>query len=235
MAAPSGAASVPACGSIGVLSGTGGEFVIGRGRAAPAPGSVGAIAFRCRPHCWQYAKPVGVDVPQRGHVIVLPCADTRSGVALGPASGALPGAPGGVMPFAGALGTGVANGPAGGIPGNGGPGGGPGGAIIGAPNAGDPGVVPASAAPQFRQNFIPGGFSPRQAEQITGNPAPPPGVCGGAAASAVPQFKQNDDPGGLWWPQAEQRSITPLLPRVSRKATRWEMGRRRFATEVPSC
>jgi hypothetical protein len=25
----------------------------------------------CNPHCWQYAKPVGVAVPQRGHVIIV--------------------------------------------------------------------------------------------------------------------------------------------------------------------
>jgi hypothetical protein len=133
-------------------------------------------------------------------------------------------------------GGGVAKAPPGGIPG--------GGAIIGAPTpggpeggakAGDPGVVAASDAPQLRQNFIPGGFSPRQLPQITGNPAPPPGVCAGAADSAVPQFKQNDDPGGLWWPQAEQRSITPLLPRVSRNTKRWEMVPGGFATGGASC
>ncbi len=217
-------------------------------------------------------------MPQRGHVIVLPDGATRRpavgtaelGDAFGPASGALPSAPGGVIPFGGASGVGVANGPPGGMPGGGAiigaptpggpagganagaPGGEPGGANAGAPgggganagapggepggaNAGAPGVVPASAAPQLRQNFIPGGFSPRQVVQITGNPAPAPGVCAGAAANAVPQFKQNDDPGGLWWPQAEQRSITPLLTRVSRKANAWEMGQGRFATWVASC
>jgi hypothetical protein len=148
------------------------------------------------------------------------------------------------MPFGGAIGTGVANGPGGGMPGDaiggGAIGGGAigGGAIIGAPtagaNAGDPGVV-ASDAPQLRQNFMPGGFSPRHEPQMTGNPAAPAGVCAGAAASAVPQFKQNDDPGGLWWPQAEQRSISPLLPRVSRKGQRWEMVQGRFATRLASC
>jgi hypothetical protein len=128
---------------------------------------------------------------------------------------------------------GGANCPGGGMPpiGCGGDAIGPGGAII------PPGTCEAfaSALPQLRQNFIPGGFSPRQVVQITGNPAPAPGVCAGAAANAVPQFKQNDDPGGLWWPQAEQRSITPLLTRVSRKATRWEMGQGRFATWLASC
>lgn len=99
-----------------------------------------------------------------------------------------------------------------------------GGGIIGAPtagaSAGDPGLVWPSDAPQFRQNFMPGGFSPRHALQMVGNPGATAGVCAEAAANAVPQFKQNDDPGGLWCPQAEQRSITPLSPRVSRKAWR---------------
>ena len=85
---------------------------------------------------------------------------------------------------------------------------GPPGAIIGAPMAGacagEPGVVCCSVAPQLRQNFMPGGFSPRHAPQMTGNPAAWAGVCVGGGASALPQFKQNDDPGGLWWPQAEQ-------------------------------
>jgi hypothetical protein len=88
-----------------------------------------------------------------------------------------------------------------------------GGAIIGAPTAGAcagaPGVVCASAAPQDRQNFMPGGFSPWHTAQIMGNPPPGAGV-GAAAASALPQFRQNDDPGGLSWPQTEQR-ITPLF------------------------
>ena len=220
-------------------------------RGAPAPGSVGAIAFRCSPHCWQYAKPTGVAVPQRGHEIVLLCCDTRgaaAGDAIGPGGDALGPAGGGANGAAGlpGIGAGVANGPGAGIPGAGIPGGGAiGAAITGPPGAwitgaggayaGALGAVAASAAPQLRQNFIPGGFSPRQAEHITGNPGAGPGVCAGAAASAEPQFKQNDDPGGLWWPQAEQRSITPLLPRVSRKHQRWEMARGRFATGVASC
>ena len=157
-------------------------------------------------------------------MIVLPPAETRGAAEGGEAIGP-PGA------FAIGIGAGVANGPGGGMP----P---PGGDIIGAPTAGpgaNAGAALASDAPQLRQNFIPGGFSPRQLPQITGNPPPPPGVCAGAAASAVPQFKQNDDPGGLWWPQAEQRSITPLLPRVSRKASTWEMARGRFATGGASC
>jgi hypothetical protein len=113
-------------------------------------------------------------------------------------------APGGgrgaVIPAVGAppRGGGVTNGPGAGI--NGAPAPMP-------PIAGEPGVVWPSVAPQLRQNFMPAGFSPRQAPQITGNPAPPGEVCVGGGAIAVPQFKQNDDPGGLWWPQAEQRSI----------------------------
>src|SRR2546430_14367785 len=57
-------------------------------RAREPPGSVGTIACRWRPHCWQYAKPSGVAVPQRGQLIVLPCA-TRAplgGVAAMPAA-----------------------------------------------------------------------------------------------------------------------------------------------------
>ena len=160
-----------------------------RGPAPTAPGSVGAIAFMCRPHCWQYANVEGVGVPQRGHVIVLAPDGWRGadGAAFVPtASAAAAGEPG------------VANGPEGGT--------------IGAPRPGakdgDPGVVCWSVAPQLRQNFIPGGFSPRHAPQITDNPAAGPGVCAvGGGAIALPQFKQNDDPGGLWWPQLEQRSI----------------------------
>lgn len=99
-------------------------------RGTPAPGSVGAIAFMWSPHCWQYAKPSGVAVPQRGHVIVLPCADTRGDGAI-PWSGV--GALAGVIGVGG-IGAGVANG-----------GGLGGGAIIGAPNAGAPGVVAGRA------------------------------------------------------------------------------------------
>lgn len=72
-----------------------------------------------------------------------------------------------------------------------------------------------SAPPQLRQNFIPGGFSPRHAGQIVGNPGPEPGVwakaCGADAvgASELPQFRQNDEPAGLSWPHIEQR-IVPL-------------------------
>ncbi len=36
----------------------------------------------CSPHCWQYAKPSGVGVPQRGHVIELPIARTLGGVTV---------------------------------------------------------------------------------------------------------------------------------------------------------
>lgn len=77
---------------------------------------------------------------------------------------------------------------------------GPGGAIIGAPpaaNDGEPGVVCARVAPQLRQNFMPGGFSPRQAPHFTSNPALGAGVVGGGAI-ALPQFRQNDEPIGLW-------------------------------------
>ena len=39
------------------------------------------------------------------------------------------------------------------------------------------GTPPASALPQLRQNFIPGGFSPRHTPHTVGNPAGAAGVC----------------------------------------------------------
>jgi hypothetical protein len=66
----SGCAIVAPCASAPEAAPTGGDAVTGRARAS-CPGSVGAIGWRCRPHCWQYAKPTGVAVPHRGHVIVL--------------------------------------------------------------------------------------------------------------------------------------------------------------------
>ncbi len=93
----------------------------------------------------------------------------------------------------------------------------PGGAIGGGTSPGDD--MP-SAPPQLRQNFMPGGFSPRHAPQIVGNPGPGAGVwakaCGGDAAGAreLPQLRQNDEPAGLSWPHIEQRigplSLNPL-------------------------
>jgi hypothetical protein len=80
----------------------------------------------CRPHCWQYANPSGVAVPQRGQLIVLDTAPRTSGLGVRPESSARCGAGAG----AGAACTGIAC------------------------NERD--------APQLRQNFIPGGFSPRQ-------------------------------------------------------------------------
>ncbi|HEY1551523.1 MAG TPA: hypothetical protein VGG28_27035 [Kofleriaceae bacterium] len=70
----SGCAIVAPCAST-LSEPTGGAADGGRIRTEtpPAiwPGSVGAIGWMCSPHCWQYAKPVGVDVAQRGHVIVV--------------------------------------------------------------------------------------------------------------------------------------------------------------------
>jgi hypothetical protein len=136
----------------------------------------------CRPHCWQYAKPTGVDVPHRGHVIIPP-PDGRAG-ATTTGGGTIAGADGGAII---------------GAPPSGAP-------IMGAPPsiAGDPGVVWPKLVPHERQNFIPGGFSPRHTVQITGNPDAATGVC----ARALPQLRQNDDPGGLSWPQTEQRINT---------------------------
>jgi len=64
-----------------------------------------------------------------------------------------------------------------------------------------------SALPQLRQNFMPGGFSPRHTLQVldVGNPWGRAGVCPNAGANELPQFRQNDDPGGLSWPHIEQR------------------------------
>ena len=190
-----------------------------RRRARLAPGSVGAIACMCRPHCWQYAKPTGVGVPQRGHVIVplRGCAATRSAAGRRRLPRGRPGAVGGRpgcrqrrrrrMPRSA--------GPAW-LPAPAAASGGPvGGAIIGGADrrchasarrrGADPRRLmpdrlgrPASALPQLRQNFIPGGFSPRHARQIVGNPGPAPGVCSmrRRARARVPQFRQNDDPAG---------------------------------------
>lgn len=87
-----------------------------------------------RPHCWQYAKPTGVGVPQRGHVIIC----------WPPGFGAEPDAlDGGIIPgaVAGGTWTGGDGAPYGGGP----PGGGamPGELIGGAPNGcGPPGGPP---------------------------------------------------------------------------------------------
>ena len=70
------------------------------------------------------------------------------------------------------------------------------------------GIACASELPQLRQNFMPGGLSPRQTGHVMGNPGGGAGV--GAWASELPQFKQNDDPSGLSWPHIEQR-ISPLM------------------------
>jgi hypothetical protein len=143
----------------------------------------------CRPQPWQYAKPTGVCVPQRGHAIVEPC-----GARGAPATGAGIAAATGIGRPAEGNTLGVC------------------GSVLRtpAPIAGDPGVVWPRPVPQLRQNFMPGGFSPRHIGQMTlaaGNPAAMGGVCAGT--SALPQFRQNDDPGGLSWPQTEQR-ISPL-------------------------
>jgi hypothetical protein len=53
----------------------------------------------CRPHCWQYANPTGVEVPHRGHVIMLlpGGAETICGVPPG-MGGNIPGAVDGSEP-----------------------------------------------------------------------------------------------------------------------------------------
>ena len=80
-----------------------------------------------------------------------------------------------------------------------------------APYAGITGLLVASALPQLRQNFMPGGFSPRHTGQMLGNPGAGGGVCAKACALLVnelPQFRQNDDPAGLSWPHIEQRIVS---------------------------
>ncbi|MDQ3368855.1 MAG: hypothetical protein M3680_25810 [Myxococcota bacterium] len=96
--------------------------------------------------------------------------------------------------------------PGGGIIGGGGDAIGPCGAIIPGGIAPSPGFDgAASVVPQLRQNFMPGGFSPRHTPQMLGNPAGGGGVCPKPGASELPQFRQNDDPDGLSWPHIEQR------------------------------
>jgi hypothetical protein len=147
----------------------------------------------------------------------------------GPKPGAIPGGgiPIGGIPIGGGPGGAIAPG---GIPiGGGGPAIGPGGAIGGF------WIACASELPQLRQNFMPGGLSPRQTGHVVGNPGGGAGV--GAWASELPQFKQNDDPGGLSWPHVEQR-ITPLIlepPRVSQQRAVSGMVPCWFATREASC
>jgi len=104
-----------------------------------------------RPVVIVHAKPTGVDVPHRGHVIVV--ALGRTGATVGGA-----GVPNGTAPgmFAGMLGSGVG---------------------IGALDATITAGGSASDAPHDRQNFMPGGLSPRQTLQMMGNPPPAAGVC----------------------------------------------------------
>jgi hypothetical protein len=107
------------------------------------------------PHCWQNANAAGVAPLHRGHWT-------------------LPLAPGGAvgMPAWPPTIGGGGSGPGGSGPPIGPPIGGP------IPIAGDPGVVtPPSTVPQLRQNFMPGGFSPRHVGHMTGNPGGAVGVC----------------------------------------------------------
>jgi hypothetical protein len=101
------------------------------------------------------------------------------------------------------------------------------------------GGAPASALPQLRQNFIPGGFSPRQTPHTVGNPAGAAGVCPNAGASELPQLRQYADPDGLSWPHIEQRiaigppSLNPCP--VSQHHAVSGMGPGRFATPSAPC
>jgi hypothetical protein len=215
----------------------------------------------CRPHCWQYENPSGVCVPHRGHAIVLPTAraggpaipvgisagdiaatgDGDGGIDGGTvgsgASRPMPGTPP-IGPYAGSP-AGAGKPPIG-------PGGTPAiaasgcpGLVTGVPNAGEPLLVCGSALPQLRQNFMPGGFSPRQTTHtgFAGNPCGEDGVCAKACAPApeareLPQFRQNDAPIGLSWPHFEQRivSLTVNPIQVSQQPGVSGMGTGRFAT-----
>ena len=183
----------------------------------------------------------------RGHVTMLPWG---AGGALGDAGklvgacggAAIGGTPPGIGPD-GAVGGGVMNGPGGGIaiaPRGDAIGGlaiGPGGMPIGGATSGGGAAVEASALPQLRQNFIPGGFSPRQTPHTLGNPGAAEGVCANEGASELPQFRQNDDPGGLSWPHIEQR-IGPLTLKpqpVSQHQGGTGMAPGRFATHRIHC
>jgi len=86
------------------------------------------------------------------------------------------------------------------------PGGGGGGAIAGGgapPRYGVgkiPGADAASTVPQLRQKRIDGGFSVRQAGQVTSNPGGAAGVepgYGAGPTSDVPQLRQKPAPCGL--------------------------------------
>jgi len=175
------------------------------------------------------------------------CALGRGTDGSGPGIGA-PIGPGGGMPIG--PGGGMPIGPGGGMCGEAiGPGGGmcgaapiAGGDAIGPDGAsivaGTLGCDAPSALPQLRQNFMPGGFSPRHTLQIlgVGNPWPRAGVCPNAGASELPQLRQNDDPGGLSWPHIEQRigplTLNPLG--VSQQHRVSGMAPGRFATHAVS-
>jgi hypothetical protein len=148
-----------------------------------------------------------------------------------------PGIVGGMAPGGG---TGVANGPGGGMPGPGpkAPIAGTGGDAIGPDGAsGTFGELAASALPQLRQNFMPGGLSPRHTWHVfEGNPCGRAGVCPNAGASELPQLRQNDDPGGLSWPHFEQRigplTLNPLRACSNKRGAGMAPGR--FATRAPA-
>jgi hypothetical protein len=112
--------------------------------------------------------------------------------------------------------------------------------LTGVPNAGEPARDCRSALPQLRQNFMPGGFSPRHAAHtdMPGNPGGDAGVCPKACAAEVPevselpQFRQNEAPTGLSWPHFKQRidSLTVNPIQVSQQPEVSGMGTDRFAT-----
>ena len=139
-----------------------------------------------------------------------------------------------------ATGGGVANGPRGRHRRGGGLAIGPGGAICigGATSGGGAAGRARAAPPQLRQNFMPGGFSPRHTLQMSGNPARRRRESARTTgASELPQFRQNDEPDGLSWPHIEQR-IGPLTlnpHRVSQTSAAAGMAPGRFATPRAPC
>lgn len=199
----SGGKPAPACDAIGLLGGVLGGTVGGRSACS----ALGRLTSD------------GIGFAEAG------TAGWDSGPGIGPGPG-----PGGG-------GKGVANGPGGGMPApipgaptDGGDAIGPAGAIM---PAGTLLTPPESALPQLRQNFMPGGLSPRHTLQVfaVGNRWGGAGVCPNADASELPQLRQNDDPAGLSWPHTEQR----IARRVSQQPTRRGITPGVFATRALAC
>ena len=151
--------------------------IAGLRAGAPAPGAVGATAWMCKPHVWQYTTPGCTAVWQRGHT-----ATNGAGVSDGvgaPHTGAGAACACAIADDTGWFGSGAL------------------GISVGGSAATATGG-PATALPQWRQNFIPGGLSARQTAQIAlgateaalGNPCGTGAVVAAGAAMLLPQCKQ---------------------------------------------